>query len=505
MQSPGTLPSVEALMAEDDPTQLMDGNEDAVDANGEADTAWVGPVNELDSEFSSLILDSAVPASSAESPSSIGISPMTLHWLQHTLNAPSASGTFGALTEHEVSLLSPYVPSSTSISNASNIKDVFRGEAIDWKSFNENNYDDNDATSNGQGQWKDIPQIRPQLATVVPAPTDSAAPQVSEGGSLQKLLTTTVYNVWPLSSLHSSTSSMPVPPFSAFDSNKRKAIISPEFVQYESAPTAAAPSQAPVATRRPSKKAPVGTASVIDSKGSGVPAPILESNESKGGIRCKCTGKCRNARCACVKAGHLCGVDCKCTHCANPFVPMHTLGIDISKIMTDKCLMQNFSRIKDMEEVLRSKVDLECPCGAPTVQVQVVTTLLHPVQATPDTFVFPISCTKCPNVFYYSWCTGKLWWSKQPRKHCDICKRCGSHRNQHCYDCGHCYFAGVANSFACPCKMGGGVAPATATEGSTDGPSAVRQKSHEQLEQHAASSPLFHEDVKEKGEQCPVQ
>ncbi|ETV65355.1 hypothetical protein, variant 4 [Aphanomyces astaci] len=454
MQSPGTIPSVEALMAEDDQAQHTEGTVTENEHGDNGDGTWVSPVNELDSEFSSLILDPTASSSSTESPSSIGISPMTLHWLQHTLNATSGSGTFSALTEFDIALLSPYVPPPMS-SNAGMVKDEFRGEAIDWKSFNENNYDDHQADTSPD-QWKDIPQFRPPVAAPgPPPPTEQPSPQ-SEG-PVQKLLTSTVYNMWPQNSVPSSASQPQppmIPPASAYDSNKRKAIISPEFVQYESTPV---PHVQP--TRRPSKKVPSSVVVVADTKpASGLLAPITESPDSKGTIRCKCTGKCRNARCACVKAGQLCGIECKCSHCANPFVPMHAWGIDISKIMTDKCLMQNFSRIKDMDEVLVSLVDLECPCGAPTVQVPVYTTLLHPTKTNnihhdDSVYLFPISCLKCPNIFHYSWCTGKLWWNKQPRKHCEICKRCGSHRNQHCPDCGHCYFAGVANSFACPCKQ----------------------------------------------------
>ncbi|CAK4716732.1 unnamed protein product [Aphanomyces euteiches] len=450
MQSPGTLPSVEALMAEDE--QHPD----------ETDT-WPNTVNELDTAFTTFVLE---PTSTAQSPS-IGISPMTLNWLQKTLG----TGTLSASTEHDVSLLSPH-PSITP-NDASGIKEEFRGEAIDWKAFNET-FEESATSATDDTQWKDIPQFRPVVAD------NTSTPQPP---SLQNLITSTVFSIWPLTNLQSSAAP-PAPRLPtheyASDSNKRKAIISPEFVQYESTP-------APVVTRRPSKKA------------AEVKKPVestLSSIQEVQEARCKCTGKCRNARCACVKAGQLCGAECKCTNCSNPFAPMQALGIDPTKMVTDKCLMQNLSRIKDMQEVLNSSVDVECSCGAPVTSFLVYQTLLHP-QIQPDkSFQFPIQCPACPNTFQYSWCTGKLWWNKQPRKHCEICKRCGSHRNQHCYDCGHCYFAGVANSFACPCKN-----PSNTGE-STAAASANANDSGED----AAKSPLFHEPPKEdEKEQCPVQ
>ncbi|CAK4648144.1 unnamed protein product [Aphanomyces euteiches] len=405
MQSPGTLPSVEALMAEDE--QHPD----------ETDT-WPNTVNELDTAFTTFVLE---PTSTAQSPS-IGISPMTLNWLQKTLG----TGTLSASTEHDVSLLSPH-PSITP-NDASGIKEEFRGEAIDWKAFNET-FEESATSATDDTQWKDIPQFRPVVAD------NTSTPQPP---SLQNLITSTVFSIWPLTNLQSSAAP-PAPRLPtheyASDSNKRKAIISPEFVQYESTP-------APVVTRRPSKKA----------------AEVKKPVEST--------------------------------------LSSIQLGIDPTKMVTDKCLMQNLSRIKDMQEVLNSSVDVECSCGAPVTSFLVYQTLLHP-QIQPDkSFQFPIQCPACPNTFQYSWCTGKLWWNKQPRKHCEICKRCGSHRNQHCYDCGHCYFAGVANSFACPCKN-----PSNTGE-STAAASANANDSGED----AAKSPLFHEPPKEdEKEQCPVQ
>ncbi|KAF0683177.1 Aste57867_24741 [Aphanomyces stellatus] len=463
MQSPGTLPSVEALMAEDElPSGVAD---DAV-----ADPSWQNTVNELDTNFSSIIIE---PSSSSAQSASVGFSPMTINWLQNALNT-GGSGSLSASTEQEMALISPH---AFNPSPGESVKEEFRGEAIDWKTFNETYEDTAGTSTNDVGQWKDIPQFRPVVVDT-PEPT------------LQKLITSTVFSIWPLNNLQGSAAvptSAPPPPTHEYakDSSKRKAIISPEFVQYESTP-------APVVTRRPSKKAVEPKKDIV--RDSPVLGPLSEPHEA----RCKCTGKCRNARCACVKAGQLCGIECKCTNCLNPFAPMHALGIDPLKMLPDKCLMQNLSRIKDMQEVLMSKVELECSCGAAPTAMAVYETLLDP-QVQPDkSYQFPVKCPHCPNTFQYSWCTGKLWWNKQPRKHCEICKRCGSHRNQHCYDCGHCYFAGVANSFACPCKT-----PSSSNSNATTSQGATSTAATTEA---PASSPLFHEVSKdEEKEQCPVQ
>lgn len=172
-------------------------------------------------------------------------------------------------------------------------------------------------------------------------------------------------------------------------------------------------------------------------------SPVAESAKDEANpalVRCKCTGKCRNARCACVKAGLVCGVHCKCVSCANPFVPMEKEGIDIQKMVQDVCLMQYLSKVKDMQELLDSTVAYECCDGV--VQVK------HTIES-------GFTCPHCQAHYTYSWCSNKLCHDqKKPRKHCAKCRRCGDHRNEHCDDCNHCYFAGVANSFSCSCKSG---------------------------------------------------
>lgn len=272
----------------------------------------------------------------------------------------------------------------------------------------------------------------------------------------------------------------------AEEKNKRKAIISPEYVQYGSNSSSSTlpigstgmyviehsvkPEPAQVASRvpdptgrRPSKKTlhqtglpshdvpfDVHLHSHFQHEQQYEPqpqsqaqfAPSFEDKDdpNSSAIRCKCTGKCRNARCACVKAGLVCGVHCKCVSCANPFVPMESAGIDIQRMVQDVCLMQFLSKVKDMHELLDSTVPYECCNGE--VQVK---------QAIESGF----TCPSCQIHYTYSWCNNRLCNDqKKPRKHCAKCRRCGDHRNEHCDDCNHCYFAGVANSFSCSCKGG---------------------------------------------------
>ncbi|KAF1324736.1 hypothetical protein FI667_g9530, partial [Globisporangium splendens] len=260
----------------------------------------------------------------------------------------------------------------------------------------------------------------------------------------------------------------------AEEKNKRKAIISPEYVQYGSNSVSSAPlpggglfgesistsiksesdhlstqfaSQVPDPTgRRPSKKSlhqtgyPSQGISLDQQQPQSTFSIQEQDDPNSSAIRCKCTGKCRNARCACVKAGFVCGVHCKCVSCANPFVPMEKEGINVQKMVQDVCLMQFLSKVKDMQELLDSTVTYEC-CNE---EVQVKKTIEN-----------GFTCPTCQVHYTYSWCSNRLCHDqKKPRKHCAKCRRCGDHRNEHCDDCNHCYFAGVANSFSCSCKGG---------------------------------------------------
>ncbi|RLN98005.1 hypothetical protein BBJ28_00014075 [Nothophytophthora sp. Chile5] len=257
----------------------------------------------------------------------------------------------------------------------------------------------------------------------------------------------------------------------AEEKNKRKAIVSPEYVQYGNPASSTATgssgdhvnavkvepaqyaTQVPEPTgRRPFKKSLHQTAGDLHSQqqlqyqpSMSSPSALSSTDEKEDGVRCKCTGKCRNARCACVKAGLVCGAQCKCVSCANPFVPMAREGIDIQLMVRDVCLMQYLSKVKDMQELLDSTVSYEC-CegGGGVVQVK------HTVES-------GFACPHCSAHFTYSWCSNRLCPdAKKPRRHCAKCRRCGDHRNQHCDLCNHCYFAGVANSFRCSCQSTGG-------------------------------------------------
>ncbi|GLD92450.1 hypothetical protein PINS_up000983 [Pythium insidiosum] len=368
----------------------------------------------------------------------------------------------------------------------------------------------------------------------------------------------------------------------ADEKNKRKAIISPEYVQYgtgvshgatsSSMPPPGAPSsaiyggmptppgsenikyevvngqivgQVQYATqvpdprgRRPSKKtlhqadsypsptyqsqlhfqghyAPAaGTAYTDDEDDTASVANSTTSSTngsvSSTAVRCKCTGKCRNARCACVKAGFVCGVHCKCVSCANPFVPMEREGIDIQVMVQDVCLMQYLSKVKDMQELLDSTVPYDCCHG--TVQVK-------------ETVERGFTCPKCQAHYTYSWCNNRLCHDqKRPRKHCAKCRRCGDHRNEHCEDCNHCYFAGVANSFSCSCKSGkngssgGNASNSTASKASggagesSSPPTSERRKGDDPTDDEN-SNPQVKGDIaaglsnaeQEKDDSCPVQ
>ncbi|DAZ98155.1 TPA: hypothetical protein N0F65_005621 [Lagenidium giganteum] len=152
-------------------------------------------------------------------------------------------------------------------------------------------------------------------------------------------------------------------------------------------------------------------------------------------VSCRCTGGCRNGRCACVKEGGMCGAACRCTSCKNPFLMVKAAGADIDALLKDSCFMHNVSKTRDMAQRMQEPVDV--PCCNKTIKV--------------------IDCvqgyTCCQRRFDYSWCTNKLVdHERTPRNHCDICKRCCDHRDVHCDDCGRCYFAGVAASLPCPCK-----------------------------------------------------
>lgn len=155
-------------------------------------------------------------------------------------------------------------------------------------------------------------------------------------------------------------------------------------------------------------------------------------------VSCRCTGGCRNGRCACVKEGGMCGAACRCTSCKNPFLMVKAAGADIDALLKDDCFMHNVSKTRDMVQRLQEPVAV--PCCHATIKV------IDCVQG--------YVCAPCGGRAYdFSWCMNKLLdRERTPRNHCAICKRCCDHRDVHCHDCGRCYFAGVTASLPCPCK-----------------------------------------------------
>ncbi|KAL3670902.1 hypothetical protein V7S43_004087 [Phytophthora oleae] len=154
-------------------------------------------------------------------------------------------------------------------------------------------------------------------------------------------------------------------------------------------------------------------------------------------VSCRCTGGCRNGRCACVKEGGMCGSSCRCTSCKNPYLMVKAAGADIDALLKDDCFMHNVSKTRDM--VLRLQEPVAVPCCESTIKV------VDCVQG--------YTCEPCKRRFDFSWCMNKLLdHERTPRNHCAICKRCCDHRDVHCNDCGRCYFAGVAAGLPCPCK-----------------------------------------------------
>lgn len=327
-------------------------------------------------------------------------------------------------------------------------------EIIDWKAYNESCVD---KTQKEPATWRVIPQHGPHAVESGVSSSSTASGKLPPGGGVPTSASDlTTQQQMRLAAMRVTE-----------EKNKRKALVSPEYVQYGNPVSVVAAgvvqdgikmepglvqyvTKVPEPTgRRPFKKSLHQTAAtgveqqqqknVMPSSSASLPSTKDDD------VRCKCTGKCRNARCACVKAGLVCGAQCKCVSCANPFVPMVREGIDITLMVRDICLMQYLSKIKDMQELLDSTVSYEC-CegGGGVVQVK------HTVEN-------GFACPHCGAHFTYSWCNNRLCPdAKKPRRHCAKCRRCGDHRNQHCDLCNHCYFAGVANSFRCSCQSAGG-------------------------------------------------
>nr|CCA26435.1 conserved hypothetical protein [Albugo laibachii Nc14] len=302
--------------------------------------------------------------------------------------------------------------------------------------------------------------------------------------------------------LYQYGTSKKTPTLTLDEKNKRKAIVSPEYDQYEShdlnehliqsrlipqdtdnlsgksrvVPSDSSDgldtlgsstypknsaSNSARSTRRPSKKilqpknqivhlTPIEPSTIRVNAELVYDVPECNDKEVANQTRCKCTGRCRNARCACVKAGAVCSHECKCFGCLNPFKPMAEEGILISRPAADTCLMHSLSKIKDMKKLLNSYVTYSC-CESYCTRDNDESS--DQVVKVKDTIVDGFTCPSCSAHFTFSWCGNRLCHDeKKPRNHCVKCRRCVDHRNQHCDDCNRCYFAGVANSFPCNCK-----------------------------------------------------
>ncbi|CAI5742205.1 unnamed protein product [Hyaloperonospora brassicae] len=392
------------------------------------------------------------------------MSPATINWLQTLV--PSTS------TESLTGLVSPAALFSIGATSASAgsvavdaapsgcLNRVPSCEIIDWKAYNESCSDKNQKEP---AKWRAIPQHGPHAdpgaslstSTITGNKLPLGCAVAPESAEKQQKARLTAKNMMD-------------------ENNKRKALLSPEYVQYSTPISTTAPlkSREPTCSsvkvdkeltqvtkkvlepsgRRPFKRflhqttvaALESDSTQLQQDGMAASSGTFRTDRKDDTVRCKCTGKCRNARCACVKAGAVCGTRCKCVGCANPFVPMLREGIDTQVVVTDVCLMQCMSKIKDMQELLNSTVSYKC-CdgGGGVVQVK------HTVEN-------GFACPHCGAHFTYSWCNNRLCTdAKKPRRHCAKCRRCGDHRNQHCDLCNHCFFAGVANSFRCSCQSSG--------------------------------------------------
>lgn len=145
-------------------------------------------------------------------------------------------------------------------------------------------------------------------------------------------------------------------------------------------------------------------------------------------IACKCSGGCRNRRCACHKAGQACGEDCRCKDCANPF--NQTIGLSLGD-----CAREHIARIVAMtDEQKQALVELPCGCGsAPLGQL-----------------LGDYECPDCEEIYWFSFC-----WNHAVQDsctwHCEICRQCRDWREWHCPRCNRCTYGQ-----SLPCEGCGG-------------------------------------------------
>ncbi|KAJ0407482.1 hypothetical protein ATCC90586_008957 [Pythium insidiosum] len=275
--------------------------------------------------------------------------------------------------------------------------------------------DDNDCSAHAQPPAATMHEAPVPLAPL-PAPLP-LAPTFAP--------TSTMPNYWNV--LHQGLAMPSVGPPAPAPQPQRMVHIAPKPDRSVLRPAAPAPAPAPTSV----PPTPLSLSMLAAPSATAAPSLAMPPRV----VSCRCTGGCRNGRCACVKDGAMCGVSCRCTSCKNPFLMVKTAGADIDALLQDACFMHNVSKTRDMVQRLQEPVDVPC-CGR---QVKV----LDCVQG--------LTC--CQRAWDFSWCLNKLLdHERAPRNHCDICKRCCDHRDVHCHDCGRCYFAGVAASLPCPCK-----------------------------------------------------
>ncbi|CAI5737137.1 unnamed protein product [Peronospora destructor] len=397
--------------------------------SNDTEVSNVSPVGLLSGPFMSPAtinwLQTLVPSTSSESLTGL-ISPATFCSAGGGLASGGTLGTVGSAgsvqADGATAMKSGGLPRTPSC------------EIIDWKAYNESC---SEKMQKEPVNWRVIPQHGPHAdpattssaghstSTKLP-PGNAASPELSMHKQMQRKM--------------------------AEEKSKRKALVSPEYVQYGCPVSilASATSRSPTDSvkmehgpihyarkvpeptgRRPFKKSLHKIALAVE------PSSKQQQQEQQ---------QQQDITTTLLNASSTDGKDdtCKCVSCANPFVPMVREGIDVQLMVHDMCLMQHLSKIKDMQELLDSTVTYEC-CdgGGGVVQVK------HSLET-------GFACPHCGVHFTYSWCNNRLCPdAKKPRRHCAKCRRCGDHRNQHCDLCNHCYFAGVANSFRCSCQSSG--------------------------------------------------
>ncbi|KAG3089362.1 hypothetical protein PI125_g18042 [Phytophthora idaei] len=299
-------------------------------------------------------------------------------------------------------------------------------EIIDWKAYNESCAD---KSQKGPAKWRVIPQHGPHAADPLPSSSSSSSNNTNAKPPPRGAVPTSGTNALELSAqqqMYLTARKM------AEDKNKRKALVSPEYVQYGNPVSAAVPA----VPRDPASSVKMELGSV--KYATKVPEPTGRRPFKKSLHQTTVPTVQANLQ---QQQGSAAS-----SSTASPD------GKD-EGWTSMRCSMQYLSKIKDMQELLDSTVSYEC-CegGGGVVQVK------HTVEN-------GFACPHCDAHFTYSWCNNRLCPdAKKPRRHCAKCRRCGDHRNQHCDLCNHCYFAGVANSFRCSCQAAGsGSGPKTRT------------------------------------------